>query len=172
MSNFERAFAEVIGFEGNYSNHPADKGGETKYGISKRAYPNVDIANLTLEGAKGLYWLDYWNKLTLALINDDDVACEIFEQAVNMGRTQAVLHLQRSLTLNRFPTTADGLMGPLTISRTNAAVSQGRKVPLLKCLNGFQFIRYLEIVENNPEQSVFFVGWLKRVGFAATPGVV
>ena len=49
MSDFDKAFELVIGHEGGLVDHPADPGGLTKYGISKRAYPNLDIRNLTLD---------------------------------------------------------------------------------------------------------------------------
>ena len=49
--NFDDAFVKLIGFEGGYVNNPADPGGETKYGISRRAYPGEDIANMTVERA-------------------------------------------------------------------------------------------------------------------------
>ena len=49
---FDEAFDTLIGHEGGYSNDPRDPGGETRYGISKRAYPDVNIATLTLEQAK------------------------------------------------------------------------------------------------------------------------
>jgi len=49
--SFDRAFEIVIGAEGGYSNDPKDRGGETKYGISKRAYPYLDIPSLTLDNA-------------------------------------------------------------------------------------------------------------------------
>jgi len=39
---FQQAFERTIGFEGGYANDPRDPGGETKYGISKRAYPALD----------------------------------------------------------------------------------------------------------------------------------
>lgn len=52
MSDFDKAFEIVIGHEGGYVNNPKDPGGETKYGISKRTYPNEDIRGMTLERAK------------------------------------------------------------------------------------------------------------------------
>lgn len=61
MSGFDAAFAFVVGVEAGYVNDPNDPGGETKFGISKRAYPNEDIPNLTLERAKQLYQRDYWD---------------------------------------------------------------------------------------------------------------
>ena len=45
-----------------YTNDPNDPGGETKYGISKRHYPDLDIKNLTLPEAIVLYDTDYWRE--------------------------------------------------------------------------------------------------------------
>ena len=58
--NFDVAFEKLIGHEGGYVNDARDPGGETKYGISKRAYPDEDIAGLTLERAKQIYRRDCW----------------------------------------------------------------------------------------------------------------
>ncbi|KWT77357.1 glycosyl hydrolase 108 family protein [Candidatus Magnetominusculus xianensis] len=52
----------VLDAEGGYVNDPDDPGGETKYGISKRAYPSLDIKSLTIEDAKRLYRRDYWGR--------------------------------------------------------------------------------------------------------------
>jgi lysozyme family protein len=83
-SNFPRAFEIVIGAEGGYVNDPNDPGGETKYGISKRVYPNEDIPNLTLDHAKDLYHRDYWLPAGCdALAYPMDVI--VFDTAVNQG---------------------------------------------------------------------------------------
>jgi lysozyme family protein len=50
----------LMGAEGGYVNDKLDRGGETKYGISKKSYPNVDIVNLTKEEAAEIYRKDYW----------------------------------------------------------------------------------------------------------------
>lgn len=59
-SNWEKAILFVLGIEGGYVNNPADPGGETKFGISKAAHPELDIPNLTLEQAKQIYFREYW----------------------------------------------------------------------------------------------------------------
>lgn len=87
--DFERAFKLIIGEEGGYVNDPLDPGGETKFGISKRAYPNVDIRNLTLEMAKAIYKRDYWDALNLDTHEWRKAIC-LFDCAVNMGRAVAV----------------------------------------------------------------------------------
>ena len=55
MKNFNEIIEKVLEHEGGYVNDPTDLGGETKYGITKRFYPNVDIKNLTIEQAKEIY---------------------------------------------------------------------------------------------------------------------
>ena len=50
---------DLIEREGGYVNDPDDPGGETKFGISKRAYPHLDIKNLTEEHAADIYYNDY-----------------------------------------------------------------------------------------------------------------
>ena len=60
--NFSRALAFVLAHEGGYVNHPDDPGGETKYGISKRSYPKLDIKSLTKRQAADIYKRDYWDR--------------------------------------------------------------------------------------------------------------
>lgn len=63
MADFKKTVAITFDLEdkGEVTNTPGDKGGLTKWGISAAAYPNVDIRNLTREGAEALYKADYWN---------------------------------------------------------------------------------------------------------------
>jgi lysozyme family protein len=86
---FDTAFNLVVGIEGGYSNDPADPGGETKFGISKRAYPQVDIANLTLEQAKAIYLRDYWHLCKCDEL-PADMALLVFDAAVNQGVSAAL----------------------------------------------------------------------------------
>lgn len=90
MSFFPQAVALVVGIEAGYDNNPADPGGETKYGISKRAYPDVDIANLTLEQAQAIYQRDYWEALGCDAM-PWSLALLVFDCGVNMGLSVARL---------------------------------------------------------------------------------
>lgn len=83
--SFDAAFAIVVGIEAGYVNDPRDPGGETKYGISKRAYPNEDIKNLTIERAKFLYLRDYWTNLGLDKLSWEMALIE-FDAAINQGQ--------------------------------------------------------------------------------------
>ena len=84
MSYFDAAFEIVVGIEGGYVNDPNDAGGETKYGISKRAYPNVDIKQLTLDEAKAIYLRDYWTHCACDTMPWERALC-VFDCAVNQG---------------------------------------------------------------------------------------
>ena len=106
MSNFIQVFERVLGHEGGYVNDPADPGGETKFGISKRSYPSVDIKNLTIEQAIVIYRNDFWNKI------DGDqlpfsIAYQLFDFAVNSGTQTAIRYLQRAIGV-----ADDGHWGP------------------------------------------------------------
>lgn len=108
MKGFEDALERTLSHEGGYVNDPRDPGGETNWGISKRAYPNVDIRNLTRESAATLYRRDYWlhahcDEMPFAL------AYQVFDFAVNSGVGTAIRKLQSVLGL-----ADDGAYGPLT----------------------------------------------------------
>lgn len=61
---FEFALAVVLESEGGYVWDKNDPGGETNWGISKRSYPHLNIADLTLDEAKAIYKADYWNAIS------------------------------------------------------------------------------------------------------------
>lgn len=98
MDNFSKALDFVLAREGGYSNDPDDRGGATKYGISSKAYPDVDIKNLTIAAATAIYHKDYWDA------NWCDqmpywAGFAVFDTAVQMGRHHAVICLQKTANL-------------------------------------------------------------------------
>jgi len=107
--NFDEAFDRLIGNEGGYSNDPLDPGGETNWGISKRSYPDVDIKNLTREGAKAIYLRDFWNPLGSV---PDAVKFQAFDFAVNSGIQTAIRKLQAAISV-----ADDGHWGPVSAGK-------------------------------------------------------
>ena len=89
VTNLDRALAFTLRWEGGYVNDVNDPGGVTKYGISQRSFPDLDIKNLTLEEAKEIYRVKYWEA-----INGDarpfHEAVAIFDFAVNSGVHRAL----------------------------------------------------------------------------------
>lgn len=110
MTDFNQCFDKIIIAEGGYVNDSNDPGGETNFGISKRAYPNVDIKNLTLEQAKIIYKNDYWDK-----IRGDEITYPLnlflFDCAVNQGVSVAITLLQKSAGISQ-----DGILGIQTLN--------------------------------------------------------
>jgi len=84
MTNFDRAMEFILKWEGLYSNDTRDSGGETKYGISHKAYPMLDIKTLGIEDAKLIYEKDYW-KASGADKLDWPMCLVVMDTAVNMG---------------------------------------------------------------------------------------
>ena len=167
---FEEAFKEVIKIEKGYVNSEFDRGGETKFGISKKTYPELDIANLTLEKAKTIYFYDFWNcdLLRLSNIPDKEIAIELFDTSVNMGQEVAGKFLQTALNhMNRNQRIykdllVDGWIGAVTLNVLEIILKRGEKTTLLKVLNGEQYKRYTQIIEKDPTQENNFVGWMRR----------
>ena len=107
--DFEQAFTKLIGHEGGYVDNRRDPGGETKYGISRRAYPGEDILGMTLERAKTIYQRDYWGPAGCDAL-PDAAKLQVFDMAVNSGVQASVKALQRAVGA-----TPDGVLGPLTL---------------------------------------------------------
>ena len=113
--NFNIAFRTILEVEGGLVDDPNDRGGLTKYGISKKAFPNLDIASLTIEQAKAIYRKNYWQPCRCDdLPASFDIA--VFDTAINMGCSKAVKLLQKALNIN-----VDGSIGPKTIAAAKAA---------------------------------------------------
>lgn len=149
MDNFSRAFNLVVSAEGEYSNDPRDPGGETKYGISKASYPDLDIAALTLVQAKEIYKKDYWD----AVKGDQfswTVAYPLFDCAVNQGRGRAVKFAQIAAGVKD-----DGLIGPATVARLQA-------VNPVSWLNLFMAARATKYAET-ANFDRFGKGWMNRL---------
>lgn len=147
---FDQVFDKLISHEGGYVNDPRDPGGETKYGISKRSYPALDIRALTLADAKAIYRRDYWERAQCDKM-PPDLAFDVFDAAVNSGIGQAIRWLQRALGV-----ADDGYVGPLTIgalSRENdSSAVQAR-------FNGHR----LAFMINLSTWQAFGKGWARRI---------
>lgn len=147
--NFDDAFERVIGHEGGYVNNPADPGGETKFGISKRSYPAEDIKGMTLDRAKAIYRRDFWGPAGCDAV-PDAVKFDLFDMAVNSGPVTAIKTLQRAAGV-----TPDGLLGPITLQALNS-------IPGPRLVARFNGQR-LSLMADLKTWPVFGRGWAKRV---------
>src|SRR6266567_3072297 len=83
-NRFAQSIKFVLKHEGRYVNDPNDAGGETKFGISKKSYPTLDIKNLTSEQACDIYYNDYWVPSKSATLPYPECVA-VFDTAVNNG---------------------------------------------------------------------------------------
>lgn len=107
-AKFLTAINRVLSHEGGYSNNPADPGGETKWGISKRSYPKVRIAELKRNQAIAIYYRDFWLKAGCEGLSAG-AGYQLLDSAVNSGIAQSVRFMQRALGV-----ADDGVAGPVT----------------------------------------------------------
>lgn len=107
---YEKRFLDVIDWllerEGGLAEDGVDPGGVTKYGISQRAHPELDIRNLTEDQAKAIYYTNYWCRVGAGRLPVPLGAC-VFDAAVQHGAHRAfeLLAMSRgdweSFNLNR-----------------------------------------------------------------------
>ena len=147
--NFDAAFEKLLGHEGGYVNNPADPGGETKFGISRRSYPGEDIRGMTVERAKAIYARDFWGAAGCDAL-PDAVKFDVFDMAVNSGVKASIRMLQRAVG-----ETEDGLMGP----RTLQAVQSMPPARLVARFNGAR----LAFMAGLPNWPAFSRGWANRI---------
>ena len=153
MKNFKEIIEKVLEHEGGYVNDPKDLGGETKYGITKRFYPDVDIKNLTIEQATEIYKKDYWDKNKVESL-PQNLWHIYFDMCVNMGKRTAVKVLQRAAVNKGKDIEIDGGLGPMTIGALKGVE--------LDRVRAFRVKYYVDLITARPEQEKFFLGWFRR----------
>lgn len=176
----ERLVDQVIGREGGYVDHPSDRGGPTRWGITEavaRRYGYTGaMRELPREKAVAIYLKRYWEEPGFDQVAklSEKIAEELFDTGVNMGQATAAMFLQRALNgLNArgkhyADIGADGDIGPGTIAALKAYL--GRRgadgiVVMLKALNVLQGARYFEITPAQHPHEDFLYGWLRtRIG--------
>ncbi len=145
--DFTKAVEDLINnWEGGYVIDPSDPGGMTKFGISKRAYPKLDIASLTRDEAVAIYYRDYWQKYGLyKLTLPKDWT------ATNGSNMQDETSRFRAKVFNM-----GVLMGPVT-AQTLAIGCETLDEYRQVCERHFQ-----ALVIKNPELGKYLAGWTRR----------
>lgn len=125
MSSFETTFQRTIGHEGKFQANPKDRGNwtsgqvgvgqlkGTKWGLAAMTYPDLDIANITLEQAKEIYYNDWWLKLKMERW-PNVMKYQMFDAAFNHGTGRANQFIQFAVRVKD-----DGIIGPKTVTAVN-----------------------------------------------------
>lgn len=178
--DIDRLIDAVIAREGGYCDHPADKGGPTRWGITQavartNGYQG-DMRALPRSEAAKIYRHIYWDDPRFADIAAywPELAAELFDTGVNMGPAVAIGFLQRALNaLNReqrdYPDIrVDRKIGPATLKALSAFLrirgQEGEPV-FLKAIEALQGARYVLLAEERPANEAFLYGWMaNRIG--------
>ena len=151
--NLDAAFTTLLKHEGLYSDHAADPGGKTMYGITEAVAREVgyrgDMRELPLELAKRIYKDRYWDTVKAEQL-PPAVRYVVFDAAVNSGPGQAAKWLQRALGV-----ADDGVIGPKTLAAANAANPDALKMRMLG--------QRLKFMTNLPNWEPFSRGWSRRI---------
>ena len=148
--NFDAAFDNLLKHEGGFSDHTADPGGKTRYGITEAVAQEFgyrgEMRELPLDLAKRIYKDRYWDACQADKL-PSDVRYIVFDGAVNSGVGQSIKWLQRACGV-----LDDGVVGPKTIQAANA---DGIKNKL--CAQRLRFMT------NLPTWPNFGRGWARRI---------
>lgn len=181
MKSIDQLIDELIQREGDYVNHPADRGGPTRWGITQEVARGTgyagDMREFPRSTAAELYKRTYWFRPGFDLVakRAPRLAEELFDTGVNMGPLTAAKFLQRALNAlnNRgkdfLDIAVDGKLGGQSDAALGAFLYK-RRAPggedvLLKAVECLQGARYLDLAENDEKQEAFTYGWLaNRIG--------
>lgn len=153
MADFNLSFQHVLKYEVGYVNDPDDPGGETKYGITKRTYPHLNIKDLTVEKAAKIYKEDWWDKHPELHGLDQASADAMFSCLINVGHsryTQILEASRRQETLEiRFPSSSESVLIPIPLSSSSAF--------------RLEWIRfYYRLADQKPVMRKYLRGWIRR----------
>jgi len=155
LVEFDDIIEVVLHHEGGYVNDPKDPGGETNFGIAKRSHPDVDIANLTKDGAKEIYKEVYWDGNKVEEL-PEELRHIYFDMCVNQGKGRAVKILQQAANAKGADLTVDGGLGPMTlraILKSNVELDRVR---------AYRIKYYADLVTRKPDLEKFYFGWFRR----------
>ena len=151
-TDWNEAINFVLEQEGEYTLDPNDPGGETKYGISKKSYPSLDIKNLSRQDAVEIYHRDFWVPCRCADL-PRPYALAVFDSAVNQGTRVAIRLMQIALGV-----IVDGVIGPKTIAAAHSAQPKMIRLALAERLSA-----YTRLIVSKPNLIVFAMNWSYRV---------
>jgi len=135
------------------TNDSLDSGGLTKFGISQRANPGVDIVNLTYEQARVIYEKKYISSIHFDRIGDRQLRDQLIDYGVNSGPSIAIMKLQEIVGVK-----VDGIVGPKTLAAVASLVS----ADISRALVAKRILMMGHIVHDKPSQVKYINGWLAR----------
>ena len=159
----DEVITEIMKREGwdTYTNHPADRGGPTKWGITLKAWEDYVDHSCTEDDIKAInegQARDFYMKLYIAGPHFDDIENEhvrelVIDCGVNHGTSPAAKWLQKAVEVEQ-----DGAIGPISLADINSTDS----LKMFLDVVAYRIQFYGRLVTDKPEQAVFAAGWNNR----------
>ena len=171
--HIEKIARYIVRAEGGYVDHPSDKGGATKFGITKRTWEEyckeqgsklVPVSELTEDEAVK-YYIERYKSKDIGLL-PKELQLPVFDFEVNAGRN-AIITLQNCLNVYNQAGFSDDLKVDGVLGYKTAGDAK-HWVEMLE-VNYFcdfyvldRIFYYRRLVQQNPSQFVFLKGWVNR----------
>lgn len=164
MKGLDEALEYLLEEEGGWSNHPADRGGATMYGITQLTYdayrrkikkPKQSVRNITKTEARDVYDTMYWREARCDRL-PWPISYLVFDAAVNSGPSRGVKWMQAGLGLSQ-----DGVVGPNTIDKASTVVQNLDGKAILAIVDA-RATFLARLVQRSPSQAAFLLGWWRR----------
>ena len=159
---------DILRREGGYCNHPNDRGGPTKFGITLRTLANWrrcgvdadDVRNLSAGEAEQIYLANYFRGPGIDRL-PERLQPLMFDMSINHGPATAVKLLQQTLCDSGYHCQVDGGIGNETVECARHA-DQAMGGQLVNRLVDRRVALYRSIAQGDASQRVFLAGWMKR----------
>ena len=154
-SNFQECLDLVLKSEGGWVNNPADPGGETNLGVTKRVWEEYvghavqSLKKLTKDDVAPMYELKYWRPCYCEVL-PRGLDFVVFSMGVNAGPGRSVKLLQQSIGC-----VPDGVIGP----RTRELISASNSANLIAKFSETRR-EYYRALKTFP---IFGKGWISRI---------
>lgn len=158
----DEIITDVLKAEGwdTFTNHPADRGGPTKWGITQKAWAEWRDRDVTVEEVQQItepQARDFYESLYIVgpRFNQlpERLQAMVVDCGVNHGVVRAAKWVQRAVGAEQ-----DGMIGPVTLTAVQNA--NHLAVYLSVCAHRQRF--YSKLVSKDPTQLVFLKGWTNR----------
>ena len=161
---------DIIRREGPFIDHPADRGGPTKYGITLATLASwrqgmtttaADVQAMSEATARDIYQARYIIAPGFDKIAPEQLRNLVVDIGVMSGPARATRLLQQALGV-----TVDGMLGPVTLGKLPRMLPETDM--LYRRLIAVRMQDLGRIITGDPSQAVFAAGWFNRLaGFLA-----
>lgn len=160
--DFQRSLVRVLKHEGGYVSDPDDPGGETKFGVSKRSYPNLDIKNLTLNDISAIYYRDFWHKASLEDVAKEELQHKLLDMVVQFG-VEGGLRIWRKALKEELEDTGQNIdLNDASIEKLIELTNKADPLHMMIELRIAMMSHYLSVTKKNPKMRKYLHGWLTR----------